>query len=194
MQVEKCARVWGNHKDNKATPAQLQWESEVVEYVDYIYKKIAIHGNAGTVAKAAARIIDKDIPFIGPHFVPPTYLHVQWRQAVPSLWPGTMYLKPLTVIHPVFYPSLQDIICPHCDSPNTTWDSWNGTGARSIYGLKVNERAIGYQLQCRNCKAANSDSGYCFATTNQVFWEKWEHWKLPRTCNFTEHFQRVSTY
>ncbi|KAF8959245.1 hypothetical protein BDZ97DRAFT_1667389 [Flammula alnicola] len=44
----------------------------------------------------------------------------------------------------------------------------------------MNERAIGYQLRCKDCKENDRPGGYCFVATNHIFWDKWEHWKIPR--------------
>ncbi|KAF8973795.1 hypothetical protein BDZ97DRAFT_1912253 [Flammula alnicola] len=131
--VNKRVNSWTNHKDNCTPAEQLEWEAEVVEYVDYLHSKLAVHGNASTSAKEIPRIIDKSIPLLGPR-----------------------------------------------TSFGIRWDGWNSTGARNVYGIRMNERAIGYQLRCKDCKANDSPGGYCFVATNHVFWDKWEHWKIPR--------------
>lgn len=183
--------MWSTHKDNKSTPlAQLEWEAAVVEYVDRIYSKVSVHGNSGPLAKEAVRSLDKNIPLMGPCFLPPTLLHRTRREATPDIRPEQAYLKAITTIHPMFYPA-ELTQCPKCQSSNIRWDGWNGTGARTVYGIHVNERALGYQMRCNaDCKTnKNSEpGGYCFATTNHAFWEKWEHWRVPSKCTCTPVF------
>ncbi|KAF8176924.1 hypothetical protein BJ912DRAFT_930520 [Pholiota molesta] len=188
--VKKRIESWKKHKDNKSVPAfQLDWEAHIVEYVDYLHSRLAVHGNSSTSAKKIPRILHKSIPLLGPRFSPPTFLHYMRRDITPAIHPEYAYMKPLTVVHPVFFPILAQ--CPQCESSSEIrWDGWNGTGGRSVHGVRFNERTIGYQLRCKNCKTAaenatrtSSDSpdiGYCFATTNYEFWEKWEHWRIPR--------------
>ncbi|KAH9959878.1 hypothetical protein BC827DRAFT_1134220 [Russula dissimulans] len=55
--------------------AQFKWESHVVEYVTHIHGLTKVHGNAtkGTSPKPLSR----EIPLLGPQFIPPSYLHVQ---------------------------------------------------------------------------------------------------------------------
>jgi hypothetical protein len=109
-----------------------------------------------------------------------------------------MYLRPLNVVHPFYYPSLAR--CPQCCGTNIVWEGWTGTGARDVHGVKLEEAALGCQLRCKDCKemrqenrdsqmAPESDDdseaeqgavGYCFATTNVSFWGKQEHWQIPR--------------
>ena len=127
------------------------------------------------------------IPLLGPRFVPPTYLHVKKREDNVAIQPETAYLKPLNVIHPFYYPDLGK--CPRCDSLDVLWDSWASNGHRDLHGVHEEEMAIGYQLQCKACKENKAThtqddegGGYCFLTTNQVFWTKWEHWRMPRQC------------
>src|SRR5882757_4764747 len=99
---------------------QLKWEAEVVEYVDTIHGMTKIHGNAKANTVAASLRIN--IPIIGPFFEPPGYLHLQKRNATPSIEPGSSYLLPITIIHPFFHPGLES--CPACGSQNTYWDGW----------------------------------------------------------------------
>ncbi|KAF9522231.1 hypothetical protein CPB83DRAFT_772367, partial [Crepidotus variabilis] len=161
--------------------AQLKWEANVIAYVDYIYEKTKVHGNASTLRVPPA--LSKQVPLLGPTFVPPSYCHVMKRSTLPKIAPETAYIVPLTVVHPFYFAGTISK-CPKCsESKNITWDSWNGTGGREVQGLYRNERAIGYQLRCKTCHGlpkAERSQGFCFGTTNYVFWENWEHWKIPR--------------
>jgi hypothetical protein len=144
-----------------------------------------MHGNAGpTVAHPNLK---KEIPLLGPRFLPPSYQHAMRRETTPKIIPGTAYLKPLTIIHPFYQLGLSQ--CPQCDSTTEIrWDSWTSTGAQEVHGLRREERALGYQLRCKKCKATYGKGGpnenekkpCCFATTSKIFWQKWEHWRIPR--------------
>lgn len=162
---------------------QLQWESEVIQYVDYIHGKLSVHGNSSALAKDAILTLDKSVPLLGPKFAPPSYLHGMRRKATPTVRPEEAYISAITVVHPVYYPDVFTN-CPNCESSNIGWDCWNGTGARPVYGIRTNERAIGYQLRCKSCKESKAERGYCFVTTNYTLWEKWEHWRVPSEFNF----------
>lgn len=153
----------------------------MVQYVDYIYrKKLSTHGNASALAKRAILTLDKSIPLLGPKFAPPSFFHSMRRKATPIVVPELAYIRAITTVHPVFYPTTFTC-CPICNSPDILWDSWNATGAQSVYGIRANERAIGYQLRCKKCKEINSPEGHCFATTNYLLWGKWESWRVPST-------------
>jgi hypothetical protein len=154
----------------------------VVEYVDYVSRTTSLHGNSKPGAVPST--LPKGVPLLGPRFCPPSYLHEAKRSSTPKVLPETAYLKSITVIHPFFFPGLNN--CPQCASTDVLWDGWNATGAREVHGLRREERAVGYQLRCKTCKVkfgkGGSEQGaaqYCFATTNQIFWQRWEHWKIP---------------
>ncbi|KAA1473136.1 hypothetical protein DENSPDRAFT_899980 [Dentipellis sp. KUC8613] len=87
--------------------AQLQWTAEVVQYVTYLHDKTKIHANTKTAKPAPA--VPRDVPIYGPRFIPPGYLHVQRRKSWPQIEVETMYLKPVSVIHPFYYPRIGGI-------------------------------------------------------------------------------------
>ena len=141
---------------------------------------------------------------MGPRFLPPTYTQIRKRNVTPVYQPTTAYLKPLNIIHPVYFDNISQ--CPKCDSTNTHWDGWTTTGHRDLHGVREEETALGYQLNCKDCESQHRDShtkggkdSYCFATTNVLFWEKWEHWAIPRqhrivhTSRVAHHFHRRHT-
>ncbi|KAG0697389.1 hypothetical protein DFH29DRAFT_878740 [Suillus ampliporus] len=186
--VKKCVESWTGHNDRMTNPrprCQYEWEAEIVEYINYVSDKTRVRS-----AKALTRpCLDSKIPLLGPHFVPPSYLHALRRhQPELAVNPETLYLKPLWVIHPFYYSDLAH--CPRCNCTDSVrWDGWTGTGA------------IGTQLCCENCKNdpkskkvgqqqssgerdEEGDSrtqlkGHCFATTNPEFWHNWAHWSIP---------------
>jgi hypothetical protein len=109
------------------------------------------------------------------------------RHPTPNIEPEIAYLKPLNIIHPFYHEFLAK--CPECDSTEVRWDGWTTAGHRGIHGVREEETALGYQLVCKPCEArfsrakgsCGADEGsYCFATTNPLFWKKWEHWAIPR--------------
>lgn len=174
---------------------QCEWEAEVVEYINYLSEKTRIRS-----AKALTRpCLDSRIPILGPHFLPPSYLHARKRNpSEPAINPEVLYLKPLRVIHPFYHPELAR--CPRCDcADGVSWDGWTGTGPRDVHGVMLDEAAIGTQLRCESCrndptskKGLESEcerndlnnrktnlKGHCFATTNPDFWRNWPHWSIP---------------
>ncbi|KAG0700040.1 hypothetical protein DFH29DRAFT_876907 [Suillus ampliporus] len=203
--VKKRVESWTGHNErmtNSRPKRQYEWEAEIVEYINYISDKTRRRS-----AKALARpYLNLKIPILGPHFVPPSYLHALRRnQSEPVVNPETLYLKPLRVIHPFYHPELAR--CPRCDCTDSVqWDGWTGTGPRDVHGLFVDEGAIGTQIRCDNCKnnltskkgqqqpeSSCGDSeqqeqghdsrtqlkGHCFSTTNPEFWHTWPHWSIP---------------
>lgn len=179
---------------------QYEWEAEVVEYVNYISDKTRVRSSK-TLTRPC---LDNKVPILGPHFVPPSYLHARKRnQSEPAVSPEISYLKPLRVIHPFYYCELAR--CPRCNcSDGIQWDGWTGTGPRDVHGLMLDEAAIGTQLRCENCRndptskkglqneteCEQSETenrhnprtnlkGHCFATTNPDFWRGWSHWSIP---------------
>ncbi|KAF8580073.1 hypothetical protein K439DRAFT_1302063, partial [Ramaria rubella] len=192
-QVKKQVSAWSKtHRGKTASDAQFTWEANVLEYVDFVHKKIHVHANS---KNALPRSLSSNILLFGPHFLPPSYLHIQKRKTEPVA-PQTAYLKPLTVIHPFYYPELDGVGCPHCGSKEIVWEGWTSTGAREVHGVKMEEVALGRQLHCKICenehkrlkeaKKEGKFSGivplYCFASTNSLFWSKWEHWQIPGEC------------
>ncbi|KAG2157252.1 hypothetical protein DEU56DRAFT_763712 [Suillus clintonianus] len=171
---------------------QCEWEAEVIEYINYISEKTRIRS-----AKSLMRpCLDSRIPILGPHFLPPSYLHARKRnQCEPAVNPEVLYLKPLRVVHPFYHPELAR--CPRCNcTDGVSWDGWTGTGPRDVHGLMLDEAAIGMQLRCETCKNDPSSKkglvesecehndrktikGHCFATTSQDFWRNWSHWSIP---------------
>lgn len=83
---------------NSRPTRQYEWEAEIVEYIS---DKARIRSS-----KALTRpCLNLKIPILGPHFVPPLYLHALRRnQSEPAVNPETLYLKPLRVIHPFYHP------------------------------------------------------------------------------------------
>lgn len=105
-------------------------------------------------------------------------------------------MRPLTIIHPLYFEELAK--CPRCDGSEVSWSGWTTTGHCEVHGLDREETALGYQLRCKSCNpeinpetnepAKTGDGTYCFTTTNYMFWERREHWQIPRKYS---HISRV---
>ena len=163
FQVKGRVEKWKNLPSNKVCERplfQLEWEAEVVEYVTLLWNAIRCRSPRSTATKS----LSYDIPIIGPRFVPPSYLHSQLRPGSVNVKPETRYLKPINIIHPMYYPELAS--CPQCGSHDrVTWEGWTTTGARELYGVAQEETALGLQMRCENCKQnrgmASSAGGEC---------------------------------
>lgn len=147
---------WKNLPATKASERplfQLEWEAEVVEYVNLLWNATRSRSNKSTTVKT----IGHDVPLLGPRFVPPTYLHARLRPGPLNVKPEMQYLKPITIVHPLYYPELA--VCPQCQSRNeVTWEGWTTTGAREVHGIAHEETALGLQLRCDSCKQRRTSS------------------------------------
>lgn len=148
-----------------------------------MFKKTAATSETGSKKKLVP--LRKEVPILGPRFVPPEYLHLEKRNPTPKIIPGVTYLKPLHVVHPFYYPNLKQ--CPQCDeTEDVSWQGWAGTGYREVHGLHREETAIGYQLECAKCKdkkkEVNGEGVYCIASTSIKFWARRAHWEIPSEC------------
>jgi hypothetical protein len=167
LQVQKRISSWQTSRSTQTQNiAQLTWNAHIVEYVNHIHGQTVVHANSskGTVANE----MPKDVPILGPRFVPPSYLHVEKRQTCPTIEPKTSYLKPLVVVHPFYHPELAR--CPQCDSMNIKWDSWTVHGHREVHGIRQEECALGMQLRCKDCEKlfGKGQSGHLYNEAGYV--------------------------
>ena len=187
-QVDTRLKGWIKHRSvasqhQSKCVDQLCWEAHVVEYVNLLYRNTKRHGNAK--ASMPAPCLPQDVPLLGPRFIPPTYLHAKRRQGAPVAQPETVYLKPLNIVHPFYYDGISK--CLQCGSLDVCWDGWTTTGHRMLHGIWEEETVLGYQLICKQCQDEHSakskgkiaNGSFCFATTNPMFWKKWEYWAIP---------------
>jgi hypothetical protein len=158
--------------------AQLEWAANVVQYVNYVYSATTVHG--GPKHGSVSPTLRKEVPVLGPRFLPLTYLHLHKQNSTPVIKPESTYLKPLNIIHPFYYPNIAK--CPQCGSDQVSWQGWTTTGHCNVYGVHHEETALGYQLACEPCwsQVSNNsdDEGYCITTTNTKFWANKEHWEI----------------
>ncbi|TFY77528.1 hypothetical protein EWM64_g6486 [Hericium alpestre] len=143
--VASKVTAWAkNRKANTYNEDQLEWEANVIKYVDYVHRlTMAIGGQP-------ASFLPDSLPLYGPHFLPPTYDDLLKRQKNAVIAPNTAYLQPITVVHPFYLPNIA--MCPVCDSTEIKWEGWNSKGHRSIHSLHREEHAIGVQLRCKRCQ------------------------------------------
>lgn len=185
IQIEQTLARWkGVRNAETDLPEQLVWAANVVAYVDYVYSSTTVKANA----KKDPPQLKQEVPLLGPLFLPPTYVHLQKSKSAHAISPKTMYLKPLHIIHPFYYPNLAQ--CPQCDSLNVSWQGWTATGHRDVHGVEREETALGYQLECNSCKESraekriggrktNSEELVCMATTNPKFWARKHDCEVP---------------
>ncbi|KAJ6616192.1 hypothetical protein B0H10DRAFT_1949388 [Mycena sp. CBHHK59/15] len=62
----------------------------------------------------------------------PTFIERPPPQDVQEDQPEIAYLRPINIIHPVFYSDIGK--CPSCGSEDITWDSWTTSGSREVHG------------------------------------------------------------
>ncbi|KAG2034370.1 hypothetical protein BDR03DRAFT_1013428 [Suillus americanus] len=124
--VKKRVSTWNearSHMNNPRPQFQLQWESEIIEYVQFLWEKTRSQSKKGDPGKLGV-----NVPLLGPHFLPPSYLHVQKRSGGGTIEPTMQYLKPLNILHPFYYLHLGQ--CPRCRSDkDTAWEGWTSKGA-----------------------------------------------------------------
>ncbi|KAJ7668743.1 hypothetical protein DFH06DRAFT_1378734 [Mycena polygramma] len=187
--AERFKSSLSKHKETPQLKLQLEWEANVVEYVNCVHRLTTVNGNSKKTGGAPA--LPKGIPILGPKFIPPGFIDSQKRGQI-NIKPSSLYIRPFNIVHPFYYPDIA--ICPQCSSKDVTWLGWTGAGSRDVHGLRMEEKALGYQLCCSPCKAkygkngtdvgaknaAGEKLGLTFATTNAMFWDQWEHWKIPR--------------
>ncbi|KAG2115051.1 uncharacterized protein F5147DRAFT_569298, partial [Suillus discolor] len=111
-----------SHMNNSRPQFQLQWESEIVEYVQFLWEKTRRRSKKGKTNKLGV-----NIPLLGPWFMPPSYLHIQKWSGGGAIDPTIQYLTPLNIVHPFYYPQLAR--CLRCGSDkDTTWEGWMSKG------------------------------------------------------------------
>ncbi|TFY78545.1 hypothetical protein EWM64_g5465, partial [Hericium alpestre] len=195
--IAQHLKTWNknnNHADEESAPAQFQWAVHVVEYVSYLYgatRPAPIPRKKGQPVpdpppKPKPHSLRPGIPIFGPRFVPPSYLHLEKRSNMPTIEPEMAYLKAFNIIHLFYYPQLA--ICPRCCGKNVGWEGWTSTGPREVYSVRRGELALGCQIRCKDCQTVKEGLSkeeadkitHCTATTNALFWEKWQYWEVPQ--------------
>ncbi len=151
-QIKKRVNSWKDSRESQSLHLpQLEFVAHICEYVSFLAKLARPPPKSGV----ASVPLNLDVPFLGPHFIPPSFVHTQRRQATPEITPDPTYLKPVNIVHPIYYPGILER-CPNCRiagvKSDISWNGWNPTGPREVHGLMQEETAIGVQLRCKSCK------------------------------------------
>ena len=182
-QVEDRLKRWKNnrihHTDNQE---QLEWAAEVVQYVHTMWHET--HPRKSSKFASTFRPLSREVPLYGPRFVPPTYLNQQKHSSTPEIRPEVTYLKPITIVHPFYFPGLSQ--CPKCRGSDMYWDRWMTSRYRDVHGVASDELAIGFQLRCETCekvgeknkKKRGAGLQYCWSTTSAEFWEDYQDFEV----------------
>ena len=168
--VTQWEKIRAGHQD--CNKFELTWVSHVVEYLHRLPDHLVG--------------LDKRLPegmqLHGPTFKPPSLdehlLHGD------ELKPEDMYIRPVTVLHPLYFPDLK--MCPRDRSHKPQWDGFTTSGPRTVYGVNAPELALGYQIRCRQCSAHDLKGGAqqtCFGTASPQYWAGVPHWERPRECS-----------
>ncbi|TFY74409.1 hypothetical protein EWM64_g9603 [Hericium alpestre] len=106
-------KAWRKHrKESTYNEDQLEWEANVIKYVDYVNRLTA------AMEEKPASFLPDRLPLYGLTFLPPTYCDLLKRQKDAVMMPNTTYLQPLNVVHPFYFTNLG--MCPACDSTEIT--------------------------------------------------------------------------
>jgi hypothetical protein len=111
-QVKNRVNGWKKlHESHTSSGSQITWE----EYVNYQDHQTKVHGNS---KDTQSKPLSKDTPFLGPHFIPTSYLYIQRRHAAPVIEPKAAYLKSLNMVLPFYYLRLAHW---QCKSNSVLW-------------------------------------------------------------------------
>ena len=157
---------------------QLEFSANIRAYVDFVYGEVRTFGDPSKLDPSS---LDNKIPFFGPQFLPPkistTYrvhdLAPDYDRSKISL---DFYLRPVTVLHPLYLDFASLIGCPN---PNVIgaehvikWDSWHQSLPRAVHGLFEEGYAMGYQASCSQCGDASNIVEGAGAGKIQKSWTK----------------------
>lgn len=166
---------------------QLEWMVSVCQYVEHI-SQYATEGKAPTTPPHT-------VPILGPKFLPPSIDSPFLASDTKPVAPEVYYRKALTVIHPLYHPSLRQ--CPVCKkegvtSTKLTAEGWATGGPRHVHGIADEEYAIGYVLSCARCQGIRNEQNQAntipakdrrpakFTLSNAEFWAGKSFWERPR--------------
>ena len=197
---------WTEARQGHQSPRrdQLQWEANVIEYVNYITaSKAAVTTSR---SKLGTYQLPPSVPLWGPVFYPPTFDDIAKRYPATlrdkqttrlQITPNAAYLRPLTVIHPYYFKSLRR--CPRDAAHSVVNDGWQSNGSREVHGLYHEESAIGFQIRCNSCKGQVDEDGrsltYCFSLVNSEYWSelKCDYRQIPRKQHHDIHLKVMLT-
>ncbi|TFY80628.1 hypothetical protein EWM64_g3383, partial [Hericium alpestre] len=144
---------WKGNRENQAgSDAQLTWAANVVAYVNFLWDTTKIPPNSSK--DKTPRNLARAIPMHGPCFIPLTYMYLRMHQYLAEIEPGAAYLKPLHIIHPVYYPEL--LKCPRCGTTDrfklTMTSAGLAENIRQLHLLEYQQTVQEYLQYFRSCK------------------------------------------
>ena len=112
---------------------QLHFVANVVVYVKHLQKLTARAPNAKS---DAPKPLSESVPLFGPRFIPPNALwESSKRGPAADVTPESLYLKPVTVIHPFYFRGLchcpNDLSTEPSERHDFKWDGWTTMGPQS---------------------------------------------------------------
>lgn len=156
---------------------QLVYASEACQYIKYLYDKTLVNGN-----------FSPNLPLYGPRFSPPPpALSHRNPNAASSIPPQDFYLKPITVVHELFRPSLMACpICARAGRNEVKLERQGSTpeGPPTVHGIYEGEYVIGSRIRCKTCeldlKTRRVKGRFQWSFTAQEFWSGKLYWEIPR--------------
>ncbi|KAJ7248984.1 hypothetical protein C8J57DRAFT_991054, partial [Mycena rebaudengoi] len=170
---------------------QLEWEANVAEFVLFLHRETRAPAvPRGSTEISSERALRSGIPIYGPRFLPPSLNDTRLRWGKNKT--ETTYLRPINIIHPVYYDNLGT--CPHCGSTDVKWDSWNAMGSREVHGLRWEETEVPITPQdvYTRCRFYNAKE-WLLCNDKPGILEDWVHWKIPsKSAIIFAHAQTVT--
>ncbi|KAG8938303.1 hypothetical protein FRC04_009122 [Tulasnella sp. 424] len=185
-EVKKRVMGW-QRAGSLVSEGQLVYASEACQYIKYLYDKTLVNGN-----------FSPNLPLYGPRFSPPPpALSHRNPNAASSIPPQDFYLKPITVVHELFWPSL--MACPICakagrNEVKLERQGFTPEGPRTVHGIYEDEYVIGSRIRCKTCeldlKTRRVKGRFQWSFTAQEFWSGKLYWEIPR--EIPHFFQRTA--
>ncbi|KAG9028629.1 hypothetical protein FS837_003829, partial [Tulasnella sp. UAMH 9824] len=181
-EVNKQVSGWKRSGSSIPEP-QLIYASQACQYAKYLYDKTLKNGK-----------FSLDLPLYGPRFSPPppAFLHRK-PSASSQISPGDFYLKPVTLVHELFWPSL--LTCPTCAKAGRgkgrlERQGYTPEGPRTVHGIYEDEYVIGNRIRCKTCTELKGGGRIQWSFTAQEFWSDMPYWEIPR--EIPHFFQRTA--
>ncbi|KAG8916363.1 hypothetical protein FRC01_003197 [Tulasnella sp. 417] len=181
-EIDKRVSGWKNEESSIPEP-QLIFASQACQYVKYLHDKTPKKGK-----------FSLDLPLYGPRFSPspPAFLHRN-PSSSSQISPNDFYLKPVTIVHDFFWPSL--MTCPTCAKagraePKLERQGFTPEGPRTVHGIYEDEYVIGARIRCKTCAKLKHGGRIQWSFTAQEFWGDKPYWEIPR--EIPHFFQRTA--
>ncbi|KAG9018757.1 hypothetical protein FRB90_009911 [Tulasnella sp. 427] len=124
---------------------------------------------------------NSSLPLFGPRFLPPPPAILHRNPVSSDVSPEEFYLKPVTIIHELFWPWLKR--CPTCEREGRREfkmerQGFTPEGPRTVHGLYEDEYVIGSRVRCKVCEGEKPDRVQ-WSFTAQEFWNGKSYWEIP---------------